>query len=177
MVGMANIIRIAAPMAAGTDNAAAAIWIERLSSFRGCRNLIGIPKYGHEASDPRSHLISGNINMIKRVLVATMAIALMTGGAFAQSSSSSSTTQTTTTPAAPPPASVETHSEKTTTVNGVVTGSTSTSKGTTVSPMGETTATHNSTQTTTTRWSHRLTHPDLDHTGAACKSGGSNLQG
>jgi hypothetical protein len=122
-----------------------------LSSFRGCCKPTDTPKYNHEASDPRSHLIPGNINMIKHVLAATMAVALMTGGAFAQSSSSSSTTQTTTTPATPPPASVESHSEKTTTVNGVVTGSTSTSNGSTVSPMGESTATHNSTQTTTTR--------------------------
>jgi hypothetical protein len=94
----------------------------------------------------------GEIDMIKSLLAATMAVTLMTGGAYAQSSSSTTTTtQSTTTPiVAAPLVSVETSSQKITSVNGVVTDVTGqSSSGTMVSPLGDTTATRKTTETTT----------------------------
>lgn len=87
-------------------------------------------------------------------LLAAVGLALMTGGAFAQTSSSSTTTTQSTT-AAPVPALGGTSwssSRQTTDRNGVMTEKSETSTtGTTISPTGETVTTRKTTESTTVR--------------------------
>ena len=78
--------------------------------------------------------------MFKAFFASTIAISLLSGVAIAQSSSSSSTTtQTTVAPIAPMPSdtSVSTTTQRSMDANGVVTEMNKTSsRGSTVSPMG-----------------------------------------
>ena len=90
--------------------------------------------------------------MIRSWLIATTALAMMTGVAVAQTSSSSteSTRSTTSVPSPAVSGSSSSSSERTVDSNGVVVDQTKTyTKGTTVSPGGDTDTTRKTTNTTT----------------------------
>ena len=92
--------------------------------------------------------------MIRSWLVATTALAMMTGVAVAQTSSSSTTSTQSTTSVPSPVVSgrSSSSSERTVDSNGVVVDQTKTyTKGTTVSPSGDTDTTRKTTNTTTVR--------------------------
>jgi hypothetical protein len=92
--------------------------------------------------------------MTRHILVATAALTLMAGAAFAQSTTSTTTIQSTVPTVVPmlPAPSTESTSDRTVDSNGVVTEhSKSTTSGTEVSPYGETTTTRRTTETTTVR--------------------------
>jgi hypothetical protein len=125
---------------------------ELLSRFRPCQHPVAPPilTNGQQAISACKRFF-GEHGMIRSWLVATTALAMMTGVAVAQTSSSS-TTSTHSTTAVPAPVVGQSSSTSTqrTTDDGVVTDKTKTyTKGTTVSPSGDTDTTRKTTNTTT----------------------------
>jgi hypothetical protein len=92
--------------------------------------------------------------MTKTWLAAAAALAMMTGGALAQSMTTSSSTSTESTVAAPVPVPgvvSASSSQQTVDSNGVETDKTQTySNGTTINPSGDVSTTRRTTDTTTT---------------------------